>query len=504
MQFTSSSAAAEAVQKLSQRFATGSGQLAELVRKDQDLAVEADKLDKALIGAVSKAPNERNQAAEDQLRKRLDQINSERKSLSGIFAQRFPDYVALAKPEPLTLQETQRLLADDDAVVAFHIGDKSSYAWVVTKTEGFWTEMPTTSKALSEQVQTLRLSLTFNTDKPYDAALAHKIYQETFGPIAQTITGKKRLSIVANGALTAIPFGLLVTSDPSGKALKDTDWLIKLHAITIIPSIYSLKTMRAQVGGSNAHKPMIAFADPVFSKQAHAQARAQQVAMRGITSFYQGSQLDTRLLGEMLPQLPGTRDEVQAIGKTLGVNSADLKFGLNATETAVKQATLDQYRIVYFATHGLVAGELEKFTKAKAEPALALTIPDKPTEFDDGLLQASEVAQLKLNADWVVLSACNTASSDGVGAEALSGLARAFLYAGARSLVVSNWDVGDEPTKKLMSNLFDISAKNPNLSHGEALREAMLKLLNEAKTPDDAHPRVWAPFVIVGEPAKKM
>jgi CHAT domain-containing protein len=212
----------------------------------------------------------------------------------------------------------------------------------------------------------------------------------------------------------------------------------------------------------------------------------------------------TRLLGERLPQLPGTRDEVQAIGKTLGVNSADLKFGLNATETAVKQATLDQYRIVYFATHGLVAGQLEKFTKAKAEPALALTIPDKPTEFDDGLLQASEVAQLKLNADWVVLSACNTASSDGVGAEALSGLARAFLYAGARSLVVSNWDVGDEPTKKLMSNLFDISAKNPNLSHGEALREAMLKLLNEAKTPEDAHPREWAPFVVVGEPAKKM
>lgn len=249
---------------------------------------------------------------------------------------------------------------------------------------------------------------------------------------------------------------------------------------------------------------MIAFADPVFSKEAHVQARAQQVAMRSLSSFYQGSQLDVRSLGEQLVQLPGTRDEVQAIAKSLGADQSDIKLGLDATVTAVGHSKLDQYRIVYFATHALVAGELEKFNKAKAEPALVLTMPDKPTDLDDGLLQASEVAQLKLNADWAVLSACNTASSDGVGAEALSGLARAFLYAAARSLVVSHWDVSDEATTSLMSNLFDLSAKKPYLSHGEALREATLKLLDEAKTNDEAHPRTWAPFVVVGEPAKKM
>ena len=178
---------------------------------------------------------------------------------------------------------------------------------------------------------------------------------------------------------------------------------------------------------------------------------------------------------------------------SLGADQSEVKLGLNATETSVQQTKLDQYRIVYFATHGLVAGDLEKFNKAKAEPALVLTIPDKPTGHDDGLLQASEVAQLKLNADWAVLSACNTATSDGVGAEALSGLARAFLYAGARSLVVSHWDVSDEATTSLMSNLF---AKKPYLSHGEALMEATLKLLDDAKTNDDAHPRMWAPFVV--------
>ena len=186
---------------------------------------------------------------------------------------------------------------------------------------------------------------------------------------------------------------------------------------------------------------------------------------------------------------------------SLSVSKDDLKFGKEATETAVKQSKLDDYRIVYFATHGLVAGELEEFAKATAEPALEFTFPDEPSDVDNGLLEASEVAELKLNADWVVLSACNTASSDGVGAEALSGLARAFIYAGGRSLVVSHWDVADEATATLMSDLFAISKNKPTLSHGEMMREAQLNLLDAATSDEEAHPRVWAPFVVVGEPA---
>ena len=125
---------AEAVNKVAQRFAAGSGPLAELVRKDQDLTFEADKLDKTLIADVSKATNERNQDAEEGIRKRLAEIGSERAKLSDVLEERFPDYVALANPKPLTLQETQDLLADDEAVVAFNIGEKKSYAWVVTRT----------------------------------------------------------------------------------------------------------------------------------------------------------------------------------------------------------------------------------------------------------------------------------------------------------------------------------------------------------------------------------
>jgi CHAT domain-containing protein len=175
---------------------------------------------------------------------------------------------------------------------------------------------------------------------------------------------------------------------------------------------------------------------------------------------------------------------------------------LDATETAVKHAKLDQYRVVYFATHGLVSGDLDEFAKGKIEPALALTIPDQPTDDDDGLLTASEIAQLKLDADWAVLSACNTAAAEKPGAEALSGLARAFFYAGARSLIVSHWSVSDEATARLMIGTLRASARDPKLSHAEALRRSMLAMIDTAKSDANADPRLWAPFVVVGEPAK--
>jgi CHAT domain-containing protein len=195
---------------------------------------------------------------------------------------------------------------------------------------------------------------------------------------------------------------------------------------------------------------------------------------------------------------------VQAIGEALKVGTKDIYLGLQATEAAVKHAKLNQYRIVYFATHGLLAGDIEKFAKVRAEPALALTMPDTPSELDDGLLQASEVALLKLDADWVVLSACNTAAGDKPGAEALSGLARAFLYAGARSLIVSHWQVNDNSTARLMSNTFTLHNQRPDLSHAEVLQQAMLQMLDDAKVDNDAHPYFWAPFVVVGEPGKRL
>ena len=169
---------------------------------------------------------------------------------------------------------------------------------------------------------------------------------------------------------------------------------------------------------------------------------------------------------------------------------------------ASQSGTLGQARVVHFATHGLLAGETEILAASKAEPALLLTPPDLATEGDDGLLTASEIAQLKLDADWVVLSACNTAAgqSDLPGAEALSGLARSFFYAGARALLVSHWAVNSDATVRLISKAFEELKANPQIGRAEALRRSMLALIDSGD--GYTHPSYWAPFVVVGEGAR--
>ena len=204
------------------------------------------------------------------------------------------------------------------------------------------------------------------------------------------------------------------------------------------------------------------------------------------------------------PPLPETADELCAVAKTLGVPEARLDnavyLGQRATVAQVKALSasgdLARARVVHFATHGLLAGQTALFAKNKAEPALLLTPPATASEEDNGLLTASEVAQLNLNADWVVMSACNTAAGSNEGAEALSGLARAFFYAGARSLLVSHWEVDSEAAVAITTGAMNAMKAEPKIGRAEALRRSIAALI--ARGGRFAHPSVWAPFVLVG------
>jgi CHAT domain-containing protein len=178
----------------------------------------------------------------------------------------------------------------------------------------------------------------------------------------------------------------------------------------------------------------------------------------------------------------------------------DIRLGSRATEHEVKRLSdagdLAKYRMIHFATHGTLAGELT----GTHEPGLILTPPDTASDHDDGYLSASEIAALKLDADWVVLSACNTAAGGATNAEALSGLGRAFIYAGARSLLVSHWAVYSEATVKLITGAVSEMSRDPKVGRSEAMRRSMLALIDKGSN-EEAHPAFWAPFVVVGEGA---
>ena len=211
--------------------------------------------------------------------------------------------------------------------------------------------------------------------------------------------------------------------------------------------------------------------------------------------FTRGAVADVDAVRE-LARLPATADELNALAASQGVDEGAVYLQARATETRVRSMDLSDYRIIAFATHGLVSGDLTGL----AEPALVFTPPVIGTEDDDGLLTASEIATLELDADWVILSACNTAAADGTpGAEGLSGLAKAFFYAGARALLVSHWSVNSEAAVAITTGMLGEMAKAPDIGRAEALRRSMLAMMETDGKDHFAHPMFWAPFVVVGE-----
>ncbi len=343
--------------------------------------------------------------------------------------------------------------------------------------------------------------------------------------------GASNLLVVANGSLGQVPFGLLATQnvklapDQDGQPLfsgyKTVPWLIRQVAVTQLPSVTSLTTLRATPATKINRKPFIGFGDPWFNKKEEAQAIAQQgmalsmqiaggglVAMRKapvhLRSAPKTEAANDAKIGE-LPRLPDTADEVKEVAAALKADPAkDVYLGAQANEQVVRTVDLNDRRVVMFATHGLVPGDLDGLT----EPALALSAPDVAKVPGDGLLTVSKILGLRLNADWVVLSACNTAAAGGAGAEAVSGLGLAFFYAGSRTLLVSNWPVETISARMLTTELFKREAASPGIARAEALRQAMLSLIdgpgmidpvNQKPVYSYAHPLFWAPFSLVGD-----
>ena len=502
VQQTVASEAGAALRSLGERTAAGEGELPELVRREQDLEGEHAEIKSDILAEVAKEPTQRSKDNEKAIRKRDVELREKLAMLGEELAKAFPGYAELRLPSDLSLADAQQLLGDDEALIVIDIagiGQGDDYVWAVTHDAAVWKEIETRQGDIAECIARLRTGLDLRDKSgrvPVDPALAHELYRKLLDPVEAAFAGKSHLIFVLNGAVSSLPPQVLVTKPPTDKDFRTAHWLVRDHAITVLPNVSSLKLLRSQASALKARKRFIGYGDPVFNAKAEGEFR---VAARGYNAYFRGALTDIEALKAGLPRLPGTARELLAVASSLGAPTSDVILRDKASEAAVKQTKLSDYNIVYFATHGLVAGEVGLFDKSAAEPALAFTIPGKASELDDGLLTASEIAQLKLNADWVVMSACNTAAEGKPGAGALSGLARAFFYAGARSLLVSHWVVDDDATAELMSRTFANVAANPKGRQAAALQKAILSVMNDPKHPEWADPAFWAPFVLVGE-----
>jgi CHAT domain-containing protein/tetratricopeptide (TPR) repeat protein len=435
-------------------------------------------------------------------------LAEERKGVVG----KFPQYMSLSEPRPLTVANTQQLLGDDEALVAILTGSLRTVVWVVTREKADWAEVDVSEDMLAADVAALRRGLDPMLQPPaepsasvdrgpitvvrgFDLARAHTLYKLLLGRFQPMLAAKRHLLLVPTGPLTSLPFQVLLTEPPSGAtpaaALRGAQWLIRRHALSVLPSVPSLSSLRKLASTGTAVQPFFGIGDPVLIGPGAVtpQKRGAAPATPVLQAVYRNGLVDVRALRELMP-LPETADELAAVARTLRAPPDSISLREAATETRVKASPLGQYRVLHFATHGLVAGDLDGVN----EPALVLTPPPVATEADDGLLTASEIATLKLDADWVVLSACNTAAGDKVGADALSGLARAFFFAGARALLVSHWAVYSQAAVALTTRTFANLAVNKRMGRAEAFRRAMLTVIDEGQPPS-----YWAPFVVVGE-----
>jgi len=456
-----------------------------------------------------------------------------------------PAYFDLVEPGVTSVDDLRaRILREGEALVALvpvAASDNPTYrrlsqVFVVTKQGLAWAVLPDSvtaggrTLAMDEAIEALRrsalveletpraaeVSLRPDALKPYDRPLAHAIYQALFESNPEV---RERLSdpqvknwtLVPQGTFLSLPFAALVTRPPEGgdgdaAALRRTAWLGWERDLQLSPSVTALALQRQGLQRSAmaaAGPAFLGFGDPDFARSRESRetcpppsAQDRAGVPGALRSYFRGGEANPTSL-RALPRLPGTCREVRTLGAALQAPASNIVLGLAADEPGVRRhPVLSSARVIAFATHGLVSGDLGGL----AQPALALTPPPEdtpPQVVNDGLLTTVDVASLELAADWVLLSACNTASRDGNAPDGLTGLARAFFFAGARALLVSHWPVDDAAGAQLTTEAIKSMAKTPGLTRAAAFREAMRNVATTSPDPRLSHPGFWAPYFLV-------
>ncbi|HZF38060.1 MAG TPA: CHAT domain-containing protein, partial [Blastocatellia bacterium] len=442
----------------------------------------------------------------DAATKEIAAITAEYEEIQAQIRARSPRYAALTQPQPLGLAEIQQQSLDEDTLLLeYSLGENRSYLWLVSQRSIDSYKLPPRAEleAATRRVYEL-LTARQKHGAPPDRQLiaeAKTLSRMLLGPAAPQLGGK-RLVVVAPGALAYLPFAALPAPEDKKRPAGDYEPLIAKHEVVSVPSASVLSVIRREMEGrQRATKSVAVLADPVFEESDPRLASAKNGNSSGETPAAPAADAElselTRAIRTMdfpdaragFTRLAFSRREAESI-----IALTPGGTGLKATDFSASRALamsreLSQYRILHFATHGLLNSERPELS------GLVFSLIDQEGKPQDGFLRLHEIYNLQLNADLIVLSACETGLGKEIKGEGLIGLTRGFMYAGAPRVVASLWSVDDLATAELMKLFYQRMLKD-GLPAGAALRAAQLELSREKRW---ASPYFWAGFVLHGE-----
>ncbi len=414
--------------------------------------------------------------------------------------QKAPGITELATPRPLPAREYQRRLKTGEALVATLVTPLDLYVWVVTPSKIAFSRQRITERELSYKIQRLRAGLVPGGGSgagglpAFDAAAAYELYRLIFEPLAGTLQGTTDVVWYGNGPLGAVPPAILVTAAPPQALLRTpaelgaTRFLLDRYSFATLADLSLFPWQRDQPPAQRRDGRFLGVGAPLLSAEELASGPRSR-------SYDLAGGLDGKALAD-LPKLAESVDEMKGLAALAGDSKSTLWLGPEASEKRFVGDGLRGYQTIGLATHGFLPGEIQ----GVPEPALLLVLDPASKDRFDGILTSREIAGLRLDADLVILSACNTAGADGrPRGETFTGLSQAFFTAGARSLMVSHWPVMSGAAVELT-----VGTMQRTLDHGLPLARSLQQAMQAARaagaaSPIEAHPSYWGPFVIVGD-----
>ncbi|WP_315789965.1 CHAT domain-containing tetratricopeptide repeat protein [Fischerella sp. JS2] len=460
-----------------------------LLEKERNLQQKLDAIEKRQIELADDAYNEEIAQA---LAKENATLLEQYRQLQAEIRTKSPRYAALTQPQPLNVTQIQQQVLDDNTLLLeYALGEERSYLWAVSKNSIKSYELPKRAdiEATARKFYDLLNTPDYKLGANEDSKVANQLSQMLLQPVAKEL-GNKRLLIVSDGALQYLPFSAL----PSPAASTSPTPLLLEHEIVNLPSASTLAVLRQEVSGRKvAPKAIAVFADPVFSSDDDRiqtkvkQTTQQPVDKRNINSLALAKA--SRNTDVIFTRLPFTRKEAESILSLVPTGERLQALDFTANRTTATNNQLSQYRIVHFATHGILDSTNPELS------GVVLSLFDNNGKPQNGYLRLHDVFNLNLPAELVVLSACETGLGEEIKGEGLVGLTRGFMYAGSPRVVVSLWSVDDRATSELMTKFYKKMLQE-NLKPAAALRSAQIEMW---QNQNYTAPFFWAAFTLQGE-----